>query len=85
METVISFHRPSQVDPAQALKVPVIPIGGLLAAAFPLAARPPYIMSWLSPQISAHDMMDPELLEKLVLNNFCACVKFQISIRRMNR
>ncbi|KAF5469095.1 hypothetical protein F2P56_013191 [Juglans regia] len=58
-------------DPAEALKVPVIPIGGLLSAAHPLASRPPYVLSWLNPQISAQDMMDPKLFEKLVLNNFC--------------
>ncbi|KAI4302565.1 hypothetical protein MLD38_038294 [Melastoma candidum] len=58
-------------NPAQAFKVPVIPLGGLMAVTFPLAARPPYFMSWLNSQISAHDMMEPELLEKLVLNNFC--------------
>ncbi|XP_040996488.1 uncharacterized protein LOC121242643 isoform X2 [Juglans microcarpa x Juglans regia] len=58
-------------DPAEALKVPVIPIGGLLSAAHPLASRPPYVLSWLNPQISAQDMMHPKLFEKLVLNNFC--------------
>ncbi|KAJ0985764.1 hypothetical protein J5N97_004120 [Dioscorea zingiberensis] len=56
-------------DPAQAL--PVIPLGALLAAAYPLACRPPYVLSWLNPQISAQDMMHPELFEKLVFNNFC--------------
>ncbi|KAF3438600.1 hypothetical protein FNV43_RR21363 [Rhamnella rubrinervis] len=58
-------------DPAQALNVPVIPIGTILAAAHPLATRPPYVLSWLNTQISAQDMMHPELFEKLVLNNFC--------------
>ncbi|XP_048329425.1 uncharacterized protein LOC107418607 isoform X1 [Ziziphus jujuba] len=58
-------------DPAQALNVPAIPIGALLAAAHPLASRPPYVLSWLNRQISAQDMMHPELFEKLVLNNFC--------------
>ncbi|GFZ12236.1 alpha/beta hydrolase family protein [Actinidia rufa] len=57
-------------DPAQALNVPVIPMGLLLAAAYPLASRPPYALSWLNPLISAQHM-DPELLEKFVLNNFC--------------
>lgn len=57
-------------DPAQALNVPVIPLGALLAAAFPLS-RPPYALPWLISQITAQDMMHPELLEKLVLNNFC--------------
>ncbi|OMO57405.1 hypothetical protein CCACVL1_25789 [Corchorus capsularis] len=61
---------PAAADPAQFLNVPIIPIGTLLAAAHPLATRPPYILSWLSPQISAWDMMTPELLEKLVMENF---------------
>ncbi|XP_050224522.1 uncharacterized protein LOC126674165 isoform X2 [Mercurialis annua] len=59
------------VDPAQALSVPVVPLGALLSAAFPLSSRPPYVLSWLNYMISAQDMMHPELLEKLVLNNFC--------------
>ena len=59
-----------QADPAQALNVPVIPMGLLLAAAYSLASRPPYALSWLNPLISAQHM-HPELLEKFVLNNFC--------------
>ncbi|KAM1085294.1 hypothetical protein ACFX2B_010963 [Malus domestica] len=58
-------------DPAQALNVPAIPLGSLLAATYPLSTRPPYVFSWLNNLISAEDMMHPELLEKLVLNNFC--------------
>ncbi|KAF6137322.1 hypothetical protein GIB67_036359 [Kingdonia uniflora] len=58
-------------DPAQVLNVPVVPLGALLAAAQPLTARPPYVWLWLKHQISATDMMHPELLEKLILNNFC--------------
>ncbi|KAK9118182.1 hypothetical protein Scep_016275 [Stephania cephalantha] len=58
-------------DPAQALNVPVVPLGTMLAAAHPFSSRPPYILSWLNDQISAEGMMHPELLEKLVLNNFC--------------
>ncbi|KAI5353181.1 hypothetical protein L3X38_006074 [Prunus dulcis] len=58
-------------DPAQVLNVPVIPLGTLLAAAYPLSTRPPYVFSWLNNLISAEDMMHPELLKKLVLNNFC--------------
>lgn len=58
-------------DPAQALNVPVVPLGALLSAAYPLSSRPPYVLSWLNNLISAEDMMHPELLEKLVLNNFC--------------
>ncbi|RWW01235.1 hypothetical protein GW17_00035746 [Ensete ventricosum] len=60
-------------DPAQALNVPVVPLGVLLAAAYPLSSRPPYVLSWLNDQISAQDMMHPELFAKLVLNNFCKC------------
>ncbi|KAF7827756.1 putative peptidase S9, serine active, alpha/Beta hydrolase [Senna tora] len=58
-------------DPAQALNVPVVPLGAMLAAAYPLSSRPPYVLSWLNNLISAEDMMDPELLKKLVLSNFC--------------
>ncbi|XP_020522370.1 uncharacterized protein LOC18433607 isoform X1 [Amborella trichopoda] len=58
-------------DPAQALNVPVVPLGALMVAAYPLCSRPPYVLSWLTPLISSQDMMHPELLEKLVLNNFC--------------
>ncbi|TYH57886.1 hypothetical protein ES332_D08G118500v1 [Gossypium tomentosum] len=57
-------------DPAQVLNVPVIPIGTLLAATHPFAANPPYLLSWLSPQISAPDMLQPKLFEKLVTENF---------------
>lgn len=65
---VLSFL---QVDPAEALNVPAIPIGALLAAAHPFASHPPYILSWLNAQITAQDMMHPELLEKLIMKNFC--------------
>ncbi|XP_009357248.2 uncharacterized protein LOC103947980 [Pyrus x bretschneideri] len=58
-------------DPAQALNVPAIPLGTLLTATYPLSNRPPYVFSWLNNLISAEDMMHPELLKKLVLNNFC--------------
>ncbi|XP_027363699.1 uncharacterized protein LOC113871108 isoform X2 [Abrus precatorius] len=58
-------------DPAQALNVPVVPLGAMLAAAYPLSSRPPYVFSWLNTLISAEDMMDPDLLRRLVLNNFC--------------
>ncbi|KAL2934199.1 Triacylglycerol lipase 1 [Bienertia sinuspersici] len=58
-------------DPAVALNIPSIPIGALLAAMHPLASRPPFLLSWLNSQISAQDMMLPELFDKLVLNNFC--------------
>ncbi|XP_047330639.1 uncharacterized protein LOC124934190 isoform X1 [Impatiens glandulifera] len=59
------------VDPAQALNVPGIPLGAMLSAAYPLTSRPPFVLSWLNDLISAQDMMHPELLRKLVLNNFC--------------
>lgn len=58
-------------DPAQVLNVPVVPLGALLTAAYPLTSRPPFVLSWLNHLISAEDMMEPELLKKLVLNNFC--------------
>ncbi|PNT09594.1 hypothetical protein POPTR_012G053700v4 [Populus trichocarpa] len=58
-------------DPAKAVNVPVIPLGVLLSAVHTFASRPPYVLSWLNHQISAPGMMHPELLEKLVLNNFC--------------
>lgn len=60
-----------QADPAQALSVPVVPLGAMLAAAYPLSSRPPYVLAWLNHLISAENMMNPELLKKLVLNNFC--------------
>ena len=36
-----------------------------------ITMNPPYVMAWLNPQVSAQDMMDPELFKRLVLNNFC--------------
>ncbi|KAK1425679.1 hypothetical protein QVD17_21034 [Tagetes erecta] len=59
-------------DPAQALNVPIVPLGAMLTAAYPLTSRLPYILSWLNDMISAHDMMHPDLLKKLVLNSFCS-------------
>ncbi|KAL6543795.1 hypothetical protein OROGR_010292 [Orobanche gracilis] len=58
-------------DPAQALNVPVVPLGALLSAAYPLSSRSPYVLSWMNDLISAQDMMHPELLKKLILNSFC--------------
>ncbi|KAL8137572.1 hypothetical protein V2J09_003573 [Rumex salicifolius] len=58
-------------DPAQVLQVPVVPLGALLTAAYPLSSRSRSLFSWLNNMISAEDMMHPELLEKLILNNFC--------------
>ncbi|XP_042051486.1 uncharacterized protein LOC121796767 [Salvia splendens] len=54
-------------DPAQALNVPVVPLGALLSAAYPLTSSPPYVLSWTNDLISAQDMMHPELLKKLVI------------------
>ncbi|KAK9925816.1 hypothetical protein M0R45_023081 [Rubus argutus] len=56
-------------DPAQVLNVPV-PFGAIYTAVHHLVSQTP-VLSWLKPQVSAQDMMDPELYEKLVLNNFC--------------
>ncbi|PON38936.1 alpha/beta hydrolase family protein [Parasponia andersonii] len=58
-------------DPAQALNVPAIPVGAIISAIHPLASRPPYVLSWLKSQISSQEMMQQQLYEKLVLNNFC--------------
>ncbi|XP_062218361.1 uncharacterized protein LOC133918481 [Phragmites australis] len=58
-------------DPAEMLGVPAIPLGTLLSTTYPISSRAPYIVSLLRSQISAEDMMDPELLSKLILNNFC--------------
>ncbi|CAJ2637095.1 unnamed protein product [Trifolium pratense] len=58
------------VQPVQALNVPAIPVGPLIASVYPLARYPPYVLSWLNSQISAQNMMDQKLYEKLVFNNF---------------
>lgn len=63
------FHHGTQVDPTQALNVPVLPLGTLLAAAHPLMSQPPYLLSWLTLLVSAQKI-HPELIEKLVLNSF---------------
>ena len=60
-----------QADPAEAINIPAIPIGALLATMHPLASRPLFLLSWLNSQISAQDMMLPEMFDKLVLKNFC--------------
>lgn len=67
-----------QAEPTRALNIPVIPVGPLMATVHPLASYPPYVLSWLNSQISAQDMMDQKLFEKLVLNNFG---KFQFFLR----
>lgn len=61
----------AQVDPVKAVNLPVVPLGALLAAIYPLSSYPPYLLSWLNPQISAQNMMHPEIFERLVLKNFC--------------
>lgn len=71
-----------QADPAQALNVPVVPLGAMLAAAYPLSSRPPYVLSRLNTLISADGMMDPELLKKLVMSNFCEY--FCLSVMKEN-
>uniref|UniRef100_A0A803MR91 AB hydrolase-1 domain-containing protein n=1 Tax=Chenopodium quinoa TaxID=63459 RepID=A0A803MR91_CHEQI len=58
-------------DPAEALNITSIPMGTIFAALHPLAYRAPFILSWLNSQISAQDMMLPELFDRLVLKNFC--------------
>ncbi|PNT72624.1 hypothetical protein BRADI_2g47140v3 [Brachypodium distachyon] len=58
-------------DPAEMLRVPAVPLGTLLSTTYPISSRAPYILSLLRSQISSKDMMDPELLSKLILNNFC--------------
>ncbi|MCD7456465.1 hypothetical protein HAX54_031861 [Datura stramonium] len=57
-------------DPAQVLNVPVIPLGALLAAAYPLTSRAPYALAWLNEMISATDMMHPDQLKKLLTTAF---------------
>ncbi|XP_040964373.1 uncharacterized protein [Gossypium hirsutum] len=83
-----NYFYPWQADPAQVLNVPVIPIGTLLAAAHPFAANPPYLLSWLSPQISALDMLQPKLFETLVTENFikkiCFTFGFQDNAQMLN-
>ncbi|CAL0323951.1 unnamed protein product [Lupinus luteus] len=61
----------ASVETTQALNIPVIPVGPLLSTVYPLTKHPPHFLSGLNSQISAQDMMDQELFEKLVLNNFC--------------
>lgn len=58
-----------QKEPAQAINLPIMPIDTMLAMVHPLMCRPPYALSWLTANISAPQMMDPEVIEKLVLNS----------------
>ncbi|XP_024007512.1 uncharacterized protein LOC18008877 isoform X2 [Eutrema salsugineum] len=57
--------------PAQAINLSALPIDTMLAMAHPLIFRPPYALSWLTTNISAPQMMDTEVIEKLVLNSLC--------------
>ncbi|KAG5586521.1 hypothetical protein H5410_046955 [Solanum commersonii] len=57
-------------DPAQVLNVPVIPLGTLVAAAYPLTSRAPYALAWLNEMISATDMMHPDQMKKLMTTAF---------------
>lgn len=50
------------------VNVPV-PFGAIYTAVHHLVSGTP-VLSWLKPQVSAQDLMDPELYEKLILNNF---------------
>lgn len=69
-----------QAEPAQALNIPVIPLGPLMATTYPLTNSAPFALSWLISQISAQDMMDQKLLEKLVMNNFCKSQIFTFAL-----
>lgn len=44
-----------------------------MSAIHPLVSRPPYALAYLGYQVSARQMMDPILFQKLVMNNFCKC------------
>ncbi|CAN4088765.1 unnamed protein product [Withania somnifera] len=59
------------INPSKDVNLPVVPLGALLAAIYPLASYPPYLLSCLNPQISAQNMMHPQMFERLVLKNFC--------------
>jgi UDP-N-acetylglucosamine--N-acetylmuramyl-(pentapeptide) pyrophosphoryl-undecaprenol N-acetylglucosamine transferase len=68
--TLLKYLLPMK-EPAQAINLPIMPIDTMLAMAHPLMCRPPYSLSWLTANISAPQMMDPEVIEKLVLNSLC--------------
>ncbi|KAJ0255732.1 Alpha/beta hydrolase family protein [Hirschfeldia incana] len=68
--TLLKYLLPVK-EPAQALNVSALPIDTMLEMAHPLICRPPYALSWLTTNISAPQMMDPEVMEKLVLNSLC--------------
>lgn len=58
-------------SPAQLLNIPVIPLGVMMAAVTPLITKAPYPLAWIGYHVSAKGMMDEELLQKLILTNFC--------------
>ncbi|CAN4121031.1 unnamed protein product [Withania somnifera] len=58
-------------DPTEVLNVPIIPLGALVAASYPLTSHAPYALAWLNEMISATDMMHPDQLKKLVQTSFC--------------
>ncbi|XP_023643197.1 uncharacterized protein LOC17895420 [Capsella rubella] len=66
--TLLKYLLPIK-EPAEAINLPIMPIDTMLAMAHPLMFRPPYALSWLTANISAPQMMDPEVIEKLVLNS----------------
>ncbi|WZZ06859.1 hypothetical protein YC2023_092780 [Brassica napus] len=68
--TLLKYLLP-MAKPAQALNVSALPIDTMLEMAHPLICRPPYALSWLTTNISAPQMMEPEVIEKLVLNSLC--------------
>lgn len=68
--TLLKYLLPMK-EPAQALNVSALPIDTMLEMAHPLICRPPYALSWLTTNISAPQMMEPEVIEKLVLNSLC--------------
>ncbi|KFK41818.1 hypothetical protein AALP_AA2G175000 [Arabis alpina] len=68
--TLLKYLLPVK-DPAQAMNLSALPIDTILAMIHPLMCRPPYALSWLTTNISAPQMMDPEVIEKLVLKTLC--------------
>ncbi|XP_010416198.1 PREDICTED: uncharacterized protein LOC104702080 isoform X1 [Camelina sativa] len=66
--TLLKYLLPIKA-PAEAINLPIMPIDTMLAMAHPLMCRPPYPLSWLTANISAPQMMEPEMIDKLVLNS----------------
>ncbi|EOA31435.1 hypothetical protein CARUB_v10014615mg [Capsella rubella] len=69
MGGILLYAMLSRCEPSEAINLPIMPIDTMLAMAHPLMFRPPYALSWLTANISAPQMMDPEVIEKLVLNS----------------